>query len=428
MKYILVKKEEQVFSYLLDEAGHAAEIHAESPADGPKIGDIYIGLVQNVARNINAAFVEILPGLNGYLPFDEIVEPVYTLKGPSDQIQAGDQLVVQISRDAFGDKDVSLTTRISLHGRYAVLTSGGVGLGVSRRIPEAQRSALKDRVLSSDEFADIQKRVGPCGIVLRTNASLAIASEMEDAGADTESAADGDRPCVQDVLDELADLEAKMLDLKLKAPYRSVHSNLLKTPPRWLDRVLHLPEESTEEIITDDLSLYRQIRQALGQTKERYQVRYYDDPQVSLTNLYSLERELERAVCKRVNLKSGADLVIESTEALHVIDVNSGRIRSSRKKSREESLLEVNLEAAREACRQIRLRNLSGIIIIDFINLNEAAHSLRIIEELRQAAAKDPVRTQVVDMTKLGLVEMTRQKIELPLAECIKNDIRPDWH
>ena len=137
MKYILQKKEDKVYSYLLDESGHALEIHTDAPADGPKLGDIYIGLVQKVAKNINAAFVEIIPGMNGYLPFDELVEPVYTLKGPSPDIQAGDQLVVQISRDAFGDKDVSLTTKLTLRSRNLILTSGGVGLGVSRKIPEA---------------------------------------------------------------------------------------------------------------------------------------------------------------------------------------------------------------------------------------------------------------------------------------------------
>ena len=119
MKYILHKKDDKVFSYLLDEGGHAVEIRVDSPADGPKLGDIYIGLVQKVARNINAAFVEILPGMNGYLPFDELVEPIYTVKGPSPDIQAGDQLVVQISRDAFGGKDVSLTTNLDFRPRLS---------------------------------------------------------------------------------------------------------------------------------------------------------------------------------------------------------------------------------------------------------------------------------------------------------------------
>ena len=420
MKYILQKKEEKVYSFLLDEAGHAVEIHADKPADGPKLGDIYIGLVQTVARNINAAFVEILPGMNGYLPFDEIVEPIYTLKGPGQDIQAGDQLVVQISRDAFGDKDVSLTTKITLRGRYTVLTHGGVGLGVSRRIPEEKRTMLKDRVLSSQEFENIQKRIGNCGIVIRTNASLDLTEDdpTESKQADNNSAENN--PAGK-VLEELSALEAQMLDLKLKAPYRSVHSCLLKTPPRWLDRVLHLPEDSVESVITDDLSLYRQLYAVIGSQasdNKEANCRYYSDPLVSMDKLFSLERELDRALSERVNLKSGADLVIQTTEALHVIDVNSGRIKSG-KKSKEEALLEVDLEAAREACRQIRLRNLSGIIIIDFINLKNAANSKRVMEELRIHASKDPIRTQVVDMTKLGLVEVTRQKIELPLADCI---------
>jgi len=446
MKYILQKKEEKVYSFLLDESGHAVEIHADSPADGPKLGDIYIGLVQNVARNISAAFVEILPGINGYLPFDEIVEPIYTLKGPSREIQAGDQLVVQITRDAFGDKDVSLTTKIALRGRYAVLTHGGMGLGVSRKIPEEKRALLKDRVLSSEEFADIQKRIGPCGIVLRTNASAGLENDPFTVGEDEEKGdqsklTEGPSKLAQ-ILQELSDLEAQMLDLKLKAPYRSVHSNLLKTPPRWLDRIQQLQQDSVESIITDDLSLYRQIiesmpqayshRQGIGNgaLQKRIQsdlqsspfCRFYQDPQVAMDKLFSLERELERALSKRVNMKSGADLVIETTEALHVIDINSGRSGSGKKKTKEEALLEVNLEAAREICRQVRLRNLSGIILIDFINLKNAANSKRIMEELRIHAAKDPIRTQVIDMTRLGLVEMTRQKIELPLAEAMRQE------
>ena len=109
--------------------------------------------------------------------------------------------------------------------------------------------------------------------------------------------------------------------------------------------------------------------------------------------------------------------MIESTEALHIIDVNSGRFQNGKQK--EEALLSVNLEAAREAARQIRLRNLSGIIVIDFINLKKQKNSLRILDELRKAVLRDPVKTQVVDMTKLGLVEMTRQKIEVPLADAL---------
>ena len=163
------------------------------------------------------------------------------------------------------------------------------------------------------------------------------------------------------------------------------------------------------------MSLFRQLKQAVPD--DGPMIRFYEDSQVAMEKLFSLERELGRALSRFVNLKSGAGLVIESTEALHVIDVNSGRIKDSG--SKEEALLAVNLEAAREAARQIRLRNLSGIIVIDFINLKEQKNSLRILEELRRAVQADTVRTQVVDMTKLGLVELTRQKVELPLAVSI---------
>ena len=404
MRYIVEKKEDRVFSFLLDDNGHAVEIHVDDPAQGPKIGDIYIGLVQKVSRNINAAFVEILPGINGYLPFDEIVCPIYTSKGPGTDIQAGDQLVVQITREAFGSKDISLSTKVTLQGKHVVLILGGVGLGVSKKIPQESRQELKDRILSSEEFAHLQNRIGECSLVVRTSAG--------------EILTDGSDPLKKEILQDIADLEAQMSDLKLKAPYRSVHTCLKKQPPRWLSRILRLSGRDVDAVVTDDTGLYCQILQAAEESgRKDLAFRLYSDNQVAMEKVYSLERELDLALSRRVDLRSGGDLVIESTEALHIIDVNSGRYQSGKQK--EEALLCVNLEAAREAARQIRLRNLSGIIVIDFINLTEQKNSLRILEELRKAVFHDPVRTKVVDMTKLGLVEMTRQKIELPLSSAI---------
>ncbi len=408
MSYITEKKEEKILSFLLDDAGHAVEIHVDDPAQGPKLGDIYIGLVQKVAKNINAAFVEIIPGVQGYLPFDEIIEPIYTSKGPSPEIQAGDQLVVQIIRDAFGHKDMSLSTRLTLRGRYVLLTSGGVGLGVSKKLPQERRQELKDKILSSEEFGQLQSRIGQCSVVVRTNAGELLTEEGSQGSDETLIVR-------REVLREISDLEAEMTDLKLKAPYRSVHTSLKKQPARWLSRIIQLSSNDVSEIITDDKSMYRQI---LDMKPPSVKARLYEDSMVSMEKVYSLERELTRALSRHVDMKSGADLVIESTEALHIIDVNSGRSQS--KKSKEEALLLVNLEAAREAARQIRLRNLSGIIVIDFINLKMQKNSLRVLDELKRSVAKDPVRTQVVDMTKLGLVELTRQKIEASLAQSAK--------
>ena len=415
MKYIVEKKEDTVLSFLLDDAGHAVEIHADPLTQGPKIGDVYIGLVQKVAKNLNAAFVELVPGLNGYLPFDEIVCPIYTAKGPSPEIQAGDQLVVQITREAFGSKDVSLSTKITLQGKHTVLILGGVGLGVSKKIPEQHRQILKDRILSSEEFEQLQNRAGQCGIVVRTSAGAVLAEPADDGTADE---ADYMR---EEILDDIALLEAEMTDIKLKAPYRAVHSVLKKQPPRWISRILHLNALETKEVLTDDSDLYRQIVNAAGECgKTDLKMRLYSDRMVSMEKVYSLERELACALSKKVNLKSGSDLVIESTEALHIIDVNSGRYQSGKQK--EEALFSVNLEAAREAARQIRLRNLSGIIVIDFINLKKQKNALRVLDELRNAVRDDPVKTQVVDMTKLGLVEMTRKKIDLTLRDALRRE------
>ena len=417
MKYILERKEDKVYSFLLDDAGHAVEIHVDPMQQDPKIGDIYIGLVQKVAKNLNAAFVELTPGINGYLPFDEIVMPIYTSKGPSSKIQAGDQLVVQITRDAFGQKDMSLSTKLTLKGRHVVLIHGGVGLGVSRKIPEEQRRVLKDRILSSEEFEHLKERTGQCSLVVRTSAAALLADTglAEDDSRAQEEPGDADHDLIkEEILRDIAFLEAEMTDLKLKAPYRGVHTVLKKQPPRWITRVLALSGPSVEETVTDDDMLYRQlVLTAEEDRRTEPRIRLYRDKMVSMEKVYSLERELDRALKKRVDLKSGGDLVIESTEALHIIDVNSGRFQSGQ--SKEEALLKVNLEAAGEAARQIRLRNLSGIIVIDFINMRKQKNSLRILEELRNAVREDPVKTQVVDLTKLGLVEMTRQKIEPPL-------------
>ena len=354
MKYIIEKKKDKVFSFLLDDAGHAVEIHVDDPADGPKIGDIYIGIVQKVAKNINAAFVELVPGINGYLPLDEMVSPIYVSKGPSPELQAGDQLAVQITREAFGRKDMSLSTKITLQGKHVVLILGGMGLGVSKKLPEQLRQEIKDRILCSEEFDALQKRIGQCGLVVRTSAARILAEESGNAEpkeAKAEDSPDLSEHLRREILNDISGLEAEMSDLRLRAPYRSVHSILKKQPPRWLTRILNLSGQMVETVVTDDRSLHRQMLQASEESGRRdLKFRLYEDHLVSMEKVYSLERELTRALGKKVDLKSGGDLVIESTEALHIIDVNSGRYQTGKQK--EEALLDLNLEAAREAANE----------------------------------------------------------------------------
>ena len=397
MKYIIKRSEEKLISYLLDDNSHAVEIRADAPAAGPAVGDIYIGRVDRVLKNIQAAFVDVIPGVSGYLGFDDIVEPIYTKKGPSPDIQPGDELVVQISREAFGSKDMALTTKLSFRGKYSVMTIGGVGLGVSKKLSHEQRDSFKKELLSNDDFKRFQKESGGAGVTVRTAAG--------ELGEDTAK---------KTILTELERLKAEIVKLRLTAPYRAAYTAMIKQPPKWIRRIERYTDQ-VSQILTDDESVFRRLKEYFDSDAGTLsKLRLYQDSMVPMEKLFSLERELERATRKRVDLKSGADLVIETTEALHVIDVNSGRSRDG--KNKEEAILKVNLEAAAECARQMRLRNLSGIIVIDFINMKEYRNNLKVMEELRRCSAADPCRTSVVELTKLGLVEVTRRKVDVPLA------------
>lgn len=437
MKYLIERDEKNrhVMSYLLDEGGRAVEIHADSLQETLAVGDILIGRVERVLENIHACFVQLSPDVKGYLPFEEIVEPVFTKNGPAGRdpaalIRQSDEVVVQVTREAYGSKEASLSTRLQLKGTYAVLRRGSRGIGVSRKIPEPRRTYLKTELVSEHEFDELQQAAGPCGVTVRTNAGPALDGAIKG---------------------ELSALSDGLGHILLTAPYRSAFSVLYRGPEKWLRRLDSLPQEHTEAVITDDQELLARMTAYLkpagagtaspernsgradelhiyGENRDRgpsemdqsgpgwlySRLRFYRDPQISMHALFSLTRELSQALSRKVNMNSGANLVIEQTEALSVIDVNSAHFIKGREK--EEAVLKVNLEAAKECCRQIRLRNLSGMILIDFINMQEEESYGRLMQALRTHAVQDPVHMQVVDRTGLGLIELTRRREEVPLS------------
>ncbi len=396
MKYLIEKSQNKIMSYLLGADGKAVEIRADQPEDGLKPGDIVIGRVEQVSAATGACFVRIAKDLKGYLPFEEMADPTYTRKGPSKRVQQGDELVVQISREAFGQKDMSLTTKLQLNGRYLVLQRCGTGLGISRKIADERRKDLKDHLFTDEIFRKLDQILGECGIIVRTNAEHAPDSRIRK---------------------ELDELSAAMQHILLTAPYRTACTVLFRQPDRWLKRTDSLPMDKVDQILTDDRELYDRLAGYLPAAMAE-KLRLYQDDMISMHNVFSLTRELSHALTKKVNLKSGANLVIEQTEALVAIDVNSAR--SVKGKDKEKAALAVNLEAAREVARQIRLRSLSGMILVDFINMEEDADYETLMHELRMATAADPMRVAVIDRTALGLVEMTRRKVEVPLPEQMK--------
>ena len=387
MKYLIEAYSGRILSVLLGEDGRAVEIHADSRTDGRKPGDICIGRVERVAANTGACFVEVARGIKGYLPLDDLAAPRYTRKGSSPKVQQGDELIVQVSREAFGTKGMSLTTKLQLSGRYLLLEMSGTGLGISRKIQEERRRALRDHLFSEQTLEEMRQQLGSCGVIVRTNA---------------EHAPD------EDIRKELQNLTGAMHQLLLTAPYRPAYTVLLRQPDRWLKRIESVQAEKLEEILTDDRNLYEALEDYLPPyLKEK--LRFYQDPMISMHNVFSLTRELSRALCRKVNMKSGANLVIEQTEALVSIDVNSAHSINGRDK--EKAVLKVNMEAAEECARQIRLRNLSGMILVDFINMEEKESYDQLMRYLAQSTAQDPMQVKVEDLTALGLVEMTRKKV-----------------
>lgn len=400
--YVVSRRGSQIFSFLLN-GSKAVEIHCDACREDSILDEIYIGKVQNIVKNISAAFVEIAPGTVCYLPLEDLKHPVYTKKGTSHNIQQGDELLVQVKREGIKTKAPAVTTNLTLHGKYALLTTGNTQISVSSKLSKEEKERLL-RVVKDNSSADNGSLEGMSagerayGWLLRTNAG----------GASPEV-----------IKKDLLRLQTKYGELMKTAQYRTCFSCLLARPSAYLKRLSDLYTEEVDEILTDDRELFEQMTEYFqeNQPEDTAKLRFYEDRLLPMEKLYSLDHHLKEALGERVWLKSGGYLVIQPTEALTVIDVNTGKFTAGKKK--EAAFLKLNQEAALEAARQIRLRNLSGIVIIDFINMEETESETQLLRTLDGALRLDPIRTTLVDMTKLSLVEITRMKKERPLHESV---------
>ena len=393
-KILIEKTEHQIRTFFLED-DDIVEIHcASDDGDGKRrhlIGDIYIGKVRNIVQNIGAAFVEIESGVNCYYDMKECGTALFTNKIGKKPLCIGDELVVQISKEAVKTKAPTVTSNISFTGRFAVLTHGNTRIGVSSKLPRSLRDEYKQRLkeLQNDRF----------GIIVRTNAK------------------DAD---FREVIEEIERLRSEYEKIVETAPMRVCYSCLKSAPPSYISDLKNVYMEGMEEIIVGDKGLYTSIRNyfEVEIPDKLGLLRLYDDEKSPLGKLYSTQTALEKALGEKVWLKHGGYLVIQPTEALTVIDVNSGK--NIGKAKNEEGIFRMNLEAAREAARQIRLRNLSGIIIIDFINMESEENVSAFLKEFRTFLAADPIQTTLVDMTPLNLVEVTRKKVRRPLYEQVR--------
>lgn len=387
-KIIITRKENRLYMlHLRDDKLLQIRITPEEKEN--ILGNIYIGKIKNIVKNISAAFVEIGAGQVAYLPLKEIKMPLLA----GEKLRAGDEVVVQVRTEPVKTKPAGLTGLIELTGKYLVLTRGRTQISLSGKIHgQERREALKQLLVpfKNEEY----------GFILRTNAG-----EAEE----------------EQILKEAEKLKKKYQEIVEISPHRTCFSVVYKAPPEYLCELRDGYSSEIGQYITDCPDIYEQMKGYLEefQPEDLGKLSFYQDEQVSLFTLYNLSAGIRQATDKNVWLKSGAGLVIEPTEALTVIDVNTGKaIRG--KKNVEQTFLTINKEAAVEIARQLRLRNLSGIIIVDFIDMREEWHKEELLALLRKEVAKDPVKTVVVGMTALGLVEITRKRQRKPLHEMLK--------
>jgi ribonuclease G len=390
-KLIITKQDNQIISAIY-EGNDMVQVNIDHRESISILGNIYIGKVKNIVKNINAAFVEISGGKMCYLSLEENLYPIYIKPKQTDKLVAGDELLVQISKEDIKTKAPVVTTNINFTGKYVVLIHGRSMIGISSKIEdEEERKRLKKIMKGFKEDT--------YGFIVRTNAV-----HMNE----------------ERIHEEIMFLKKQYEELKQYGVHKSLFSLLHQTPPGYICDIRDGYADRIDEIVTDDLEIHKNIKEYLEnyQKEDLEKLQLYKDDMISLKNLYSINSKLEKGLNEKVWLKSGATLIIQPTEALTVIDVNTGKAISG-KKNVEDTFFKVNMEAAQEIAKQIRLRNLSGIIIIDFIDMSKQEYKVKLMKVLEELFRKDPVKTTLVDMTALNLVEVTRKKVRKPLYEQI---------
>lgn len=391
-KLIIVRYQGRILTALM-ENGRAAELHCDEEQRNSLLGNIYIGKVKNIVKNIRAAFIEIENGIQCYYSLSDNKDPIYIKKGSSKDMQAGDELLVQVCRENLKSKPPAVSSNLNFTGNYLVLTTGNKSTGMSSKLTQEEKKRLKEYL---SPYLDSR-----FGFIVRTNAR-----EVDQETFVAEAR----------LLKEL--YETVMQKARFRTCFSILHRN---NPTTWLSTLRDIYKENLSQILTDDETLYEKIKEYLHQyqREDEEKLTFYQDDLLPLMKLYSLESAVENALKERVWMKSGAYLVIQPTEALTVIDVNTGKYDGHKKQ--QDTFLKINLEAAREIAVQIRLRNLSGIIVIDFINMESGEYRRQLMEEFDRILKKDPVKTTLVDMTALSLVEVTRKKVRRPFWEQIRS-------
>ncbi|GAB4398443.1 MAG: ribonuclease G [Rhodoferax sp.] len=399
---ILINWSPQETRVAVVENGVLQELHLERTLERGGVGNVYLGRVSRVLPGMQSAFIDIGLERAAFLHVADVWQPPAEAEAGSAlraanaptpierQVFEGQALMVQVIKDPIGSKGARLSTQISIAGRLLVYLPQDTHIGVSQKIPPEQRESLRQRV---------QALVGDArgGFILRTNAEDASDAELAD---------------------DIAYLRRAWQRIKaaaaVEAPPALLHQDL-----NLMQRVLRdLVNESTGSIQIDSAEQYAQLLR-FGQEfmpAAAAKLQHYRGER-PIFDLYAIDQEIARALGRRVELKSGGYLIVDQTEALTTVDVNTGAFVGAR--NFDDTIFKTNLEAAQAIARQLRLRNLGGIIVIDFIDMARPEHQQAVLTELRKQLARDRVKTMCGGFSPLGLVELTRKRTRESLAHLL---------
>ncbi|GAD87177.1 putative ribonuclease [Nocardia asteroides NBRC 15531] len=367
-----------------------------SSGQASMVGNVYLGKVQNVLPSMEAAFIDIGRGRNGVLYAGEVNWEAAGLGGRERKIEQalkpGDQVLVQVSKDPVGHKGARLTTQISLAGRFLVYVPGGTSTGISRKLPDTERKRLKE-ILRDIVPAD-------AGVIIRT------ASE---GVSEAELARDVER------------LQAtwRTIEEASKSSGKDAPKALYEEPDMLVKVIRDLFNEDFAKLVIEGERAWSTVETYVRTVAPDLlpRVNRHENNGVDVFDAFRIDEQLAKALDRKVWLPSGGTLVIDRTEAMTVVDVNTGKFTGSGSSNLEETVTKNNLEAAEEIVRQMRLRDIGGMIVVDFIDMVLESNRDLVLRRLTEALGRDRTRHQVSEVTSLGLVQMTRKKLGTGLVE-----------
>ncbi len=394
-KTILISVDLSELRVAVVEEGRTVEALIERRGQGSLAGNIYKGKIDNVLRGMEAAFVDLGLPRNGFLYVDDVVVPGQDPKSRrrrkiDELLKPGQEVLVQVVKDSMGTKGPRVTMELSIAGRFLVLSPHGEGSGVSRRLPDGERERLRKLAKS------LEREDG--GIIVRTAAAGATGEDLER---------------------DLRFLHKMWAQVEARAKPAKAGSLVYAEADLSLKVIRDLLARNVQEVLVDSERQYRRILGWVRTTQPEFvdRIKLYTDP-VPLFERHGVDQAILSTLNKRVDLPSGGYLIFDYAEAFTIIDVNTGRFVGSSGRL-EDTITRNNIEAAREVMRQLRLRDIGGIIVIDFIDMASAKNRTEVLNVLQAELEHDRTKTYLVEISPLGLVEMTRQNVTAGVREIL---------